>query len=67
MLLESDKSNLYNLPILNSIPPAGSVCPLPCVNESKYLVLITAESVVLYANVADAFDVPPEIVSPSVK
>ena len=66
MLLESLKSNLYNLSFLISIDPK-SICPLPCVRERRYLLLMIASDAVENPNVADAFDVPPEILSDSVK
>ena len=66
MLLASLKSNLYNLSFLISIDPK-STCPLPCVSERRYLLVIRASDAVENPNVADAFDVPPEIFSDSVK
>ena len=66
MLLESVKSNLYVLSFLIDTE-VSSICPLPCVKERRYLLLITASDAVENPNVADAFDVPPETFSASVK
>ena len=43
------------------------MCPLPCVSERRYLLVMRASDAVEIHNVADAFDVPPEIFSDSVK
>ena len=66
MLLASLKSNLYVLLVLIDTE-VSSICPLPCVRERRYLLLMIASDAVENPNVADAFDVPPEIFSASVK